>query len=120
MLRPMKPPRKTLRRPARRTRRAIDESAARALARALTAVRRPAEMRRMMDEILTPAEVRDLSLRWKLLHMLCRGMTQRAISGALGVSLCKITRGSRVLKGKRSVAARLLRRGSGAPGRTCG
>ena len=48
--------------------------------------------------LLTPTERQRIALRWKLVCLLEEGMTQRAIAAELGVSLCKITRGSRELK----------------------
>lgn len=48
--------------------------------------------------LLTPRERGRLALRWRLVCMLRQGLTQREISRLLGVSLCKITRGSRELK----------------------
>jgi len=48
--------------------------------------------------ILTPRELDDLSSRWELVKRLRRGDSQRSIARDLGVSLCKITRGSRELK----------------------
>ncbi len=48
--------------------------------------------------LLTAREREKIALRWKLVELLERGMTQRAIAAELGVSLCKITRGSRELK----------------------
>jgi TrpR family transcriptional regulator, trp operon repressor len=65
-------------------------------------------MRRFCEEILTPAERRTLGLRWRLLEMLSEGVPQRTIAASLGVSLCKITRGSRILKRKDSAVRRIL------------
>ena len=48
--------------------------------------------------LLTPAETADIAGRWALVKALYRGKTQREIAKELGVSLCKITRGSRELK----------------------
>ncbi len=48
--------------------------------------------------LLTPPEREKIALRWKLVCMLEQGVTQRAIASELGVSLCKITRGSHELK----------------------
>ncbi|MBN1533503.1 MAG: helix-turn-helix domain-containing protein [Spirochaetes bacterium] len=53
---------------------------------------------RFLSSFLTPKELNELSLRWELVKMLDRGMTQRKIAERLGISLCKITRGSRELK----------------------
>jgi TrpR family trp operon transcriptional repressor len=52
--------------------------------------------------LLTPKEVDEISLRWELVKLLDEGMPQRKISEKLGVSLCKITRGSKELKKKGS------------------
>jgi TrpR family trp operon transcriptional repressor len=42
------------------------------------------------------------------MEMLRRGHSQRDIASRLGVSLCKITRGSKVLKTSGSVSNRIL------------
>ena len=81
-----------------------------AVARVLAGIRDPQRMRRFMGEIMTPAEMHDLGLRWRLLQGLQAGDSQRQIAGELGVSLCKITRGSRILKQPGSVTATILRK----------
>ena len=60
------------------------------------------------EEIFTPSELSDLSLRWKLLKDLHAGMTQRKIAEKYGISLCKITRGSKILKDKKSFVKKVL------------
>jgi TrpR family trp operon transcriptional repressor len=69
----------------------------------------PEEMRSFIEEILTPKEIQDLALRWKLLQELDRGETQRSIASRYGISLCKITRGSKILKNDQSVIKKYLR-----------
>jgi TrpR family trp operon transcriptional repressor len=64
----------------------------------------PEQMRAFLKEILTPAECRDLSLRWELMKMLEAGVPQRQIAHELGVSLCKITRGAKILKQDHSIS----------------
>ncbi len=81
-----------------------------AVARILAGIRDPQKIRRFMNEIMTPAEIHDLGLRWRLLQGLHAGASQRQIAGKLGVSLCKITRGSRILKQPGSVTAMILRK----------
>ena len=82
----------------------------RAVAKLFAAVRGAADMGRLLDEMLTPAEVRDLALRWRLVQRLHAGVPQRRIASELGISLCKITRGSRILKRPDGVVRRLLDR----------
>lgn len=69
----------------------------------------PEEMDRFLGEILTEAERHDLALRWQLMEMLESGMSQREVASKLGISLCKITRGSRVLKQRDSVCRSLIK-----------
>ena len=53
-----------------------------------------------LEALLTPSERARIDLRWRLVCMLASGMPQREISKNLGISLCKITRGSRELKSR--------------------
>ncbi len=66
------------------------------------------QMRKLLDELLTNAEREDLSLRWNLMNQLYQGTSQREIASQLGISLCKITRGSRILKDPNSYCRSLL------------
>ncbi len=63
----------------------------------------------LFEDLFTPGELADLSLRWKLLKELDQGMTQRKIAEKYGISLCKITRGSKILKNKNSMVHQLLK-----------
>jgi len=87
-------------------------SARQALATALVSITDRAEMEFFLAELLTHGELCDVSLRWRLLELLAEGMPQRKIAEALKISLCKITRGARILKTKRSVARQLLLKAS--------
>jgi TrpR family transcriptional regulator, trp operon repressor len=51
-----------------------------------------------LKSILTKNEADEISSRWELVKLLHEGMSQRKIAERLGLSLCKITRGSRELK----------------------
>jgi len=51
-----------------------------------------------LKSLLTESEVKEVSSRWELVKLLNNGMSQRKISEKLGLSLCKITRGSKELK----------------------
>jgi len=60
------------------------------------------------DEILTPTEKNNLHLRWKLLKALHQKKTQREIATNFKISLCKITRGSKILKTPQSAVKTIL------------
>jgi TrpR family trp operon transcriptional repressor len=75
-----------------------DEAELRDLAGVLARMGRAEEIHEVLHALLTPREREKITLRWKLVCMLEKGMTQRAIAAELGVSLCKITRGSHELK----------------------
>jgi TrpR family trp operon transcriptional repressor len=79
-----------------------------ALAAALVAISDPDEMEAFLEELLTRGELCDVTLRWRLLELLTQGVSQRKIAEDLQISLCKITRGSRILKNKNSISCKLL------------
>ncbi len=85
-----------------------DRQAFKKIAEILALIHEPDEMCAFLDELLTPAEVHDIALRWKLLHLLADGVSQRKIAEDLKISLCKITRGSKILKQQGAVTTRLL------------
>ena len=60
-------------------------------------------------EILTKSEFETLSKRWRILKMLKEGKSQREIAKELKVSLCKVTRGAKILKNKNSVITKILK-----------
>ena len=66
------------------------------------------EVEQFLNEILTESEIETLSKRWRILNLLKDGVSQREIAKDLGVSLCKITRGSRLLKNENSITAKFL------------
>ncbi|MDR2500838.1 MAG: trp operon repressor [Treponema sp.] len=59
--------------------------------------------------LLTPAETADIAARWALVKALEQKVPQREIAKNLGLSLCKITRGSRELKKTGSAFEKMLR-----------
>jgi TrpR family trp operon transcriptional repressor len=59
--------------------------------------------------LLSRNEAKEIAGRWELVKLLDSGMSQRKISQRLGMSLCKITRGSRELKKERSAFKRVIR-----------
>ena len=67
-----------------------------------------AEIIAFFKELLTESEIETLSKRWCILKMLANGVTQREIAKNLGVSLCKVTRGAKILKNKNSSLVKYL------------
>ena len=55
-----------------------------------------------LHRLLTPKELHSVASRWALVKLIKQGMSQRKIAEELGLSLCKITRGSRELKAENS------------------
>lgn len=80
------------------------------LTRILAGMTDPSEMEKFLREILTEKEISDLRLRWQLLKELHAGDPQRKIAAKHGISLCKITRGSRILKAEDSICASILKK----------
>lgn len=74
-------------------------------------IREPDQMHRFLAEVLTPSEHRDLALRWELMRRLKQGIPQRQIARELGISLCKITRGAKILKQDHSISKHYLSTG---------
>lgn len=58
--------------------------------------------------LCTSAEIKDFANRWLLVKEIDRGATQREIAKEFGMSLCKITRGSRELRKPDSAFRKML------------
>lgn len=69
-----------------------------------------AEITAFFKELLTESEIETLSKRWRILGMLKQGYTQREIAKELQVSLCKVTRGAKIMKDGTSTLARYLKK----------
>ena len=78
------------------------------ISKAMRQLKSDNEARSFLEEILTKAELADISKRWRILKMLNEGYTQREIAKILNVSLCKITRGSQIKKEKNAVSRKYL------------
>jgi TrpR family trp operon transcriptional repressor len=72
------------------------------IARVLAEIREAVTIEHLLRELLTESEAEKLSLRWDIVRFLSEGRSQRTVARQLGVSLCKITRGARELKKRRS------------------
>lgn len=78
------------------------------LYRLINSLRTVKEVKNLFHELLTESEIDILSKRWRILNMLKDGYTQREIAKDLNVSLCKVTRGSKILKDKTAIVTKML------------
>ena len=58
--------------------------------------------------LLTPSETADIAARWALVKALDQKIPQREIAKILGISLCKITRGSKEMKNPNQAFQKML------------
>ncbi len=78
------------------------------LSLALSRADDPVLIREFLQSLLTPNEVQEVSFRWALVSLIEEGMSQRNIAKKLGLSLCKITRGSKELQKEDSPFAAMI------------
>src|SRR5688500_2799466 len=62
------------------------------------AIENEQEAEDLLKDILTPQELESLAERWQEVQLLAKGIPQRTIAEDLGISITKITRGSRTLR----------------------
>jgi TrpR family trp operon transcriptional repressor len=70
-------------------------------------------LEQFLDDLLTPQELEDVSIRWEIVKRLHRGETHRAIADNLGVGIATVTRGSRELRDAQGGFAKVLKKYSG-------
>jgi Trp operon repressor len=68
------------------------------LAMLFASVRSPREAEMLLGDIATSAERAAFAERWQLIQLLASGMTQRDVARKLGLSISKVTRGSKALQ----------------------
>ena len=78
------------------------------LASALAEAEDPLLIKDFLCRLLSPAEVADVAARWALVKALEQKTPQREIAKTLGLSLCKITRGSREMKNPSQAFQKML------------
>lgn len=66
------------------------------------------EIYKLLNELLSESELDVLSKRWRIVKMLKAGHTQREIAKELNVSLCKVTRGAKILKDKKAIVSKFI------------
>ncbi len=80
------------------------------IAKAIKQLKQEEDIAKLITELLTDNELRDLENRWLLMEALNNGSKQRDIAKEFGISLCKITRGSKLLKDETSVVGKLIKK----------
>ncbi|MBL8966889.1 MAG: transcriptional regulator [Spirochaetaceae bacterium] len=78
------------------------------MSRALASAQDAELIEGFLFSLFTPSEADEIAKRWALVKDLAEGTPQREIAKELGLSLCKITRGSRELKKEGSPFKRML------------
>lgn len=68
------------------------------LYRLFSSIESEKEAKMLLEDMFTPQEMASLCERWQLIQELHKGTAQRDIAKKLGVSISKITRGSRMLQ----------------------
>ncbi len=68
----------------------------------------PSLVEEFLYSLFTSSEADEIAKRWALVKQIANGRPQREIAKDLGLSLCKITRGSRELKKESSAFKRML------------
>ncbi|MDR0312529.1 MAG: trp operon repressor [Treponema sp.] len=81
------------------------------LALALAKTKEPLLIKDFLRRLLTPAEAADIAARWALVKALEQKIPQREIARILGLSLCKITRGSKEMKNPDQAFQKMLKAG---------
>ncbi|MCL2843914.1 MAG: trp operon repressor [Chitinivibrionia bacterium] len=84
------------------------------IVQALCQINGEEKMSAFLDEILTEAEKKSIYARWELMLRLKKGETHRKIASDLQMSLCKITRGNKILKNNQSITNTLFKKESEA------
>lgn len=79
------------------------------LIRIISEISHESEIEGLLSELLTPQELKNVTMRWQILKELFLGEPQRAIAARHKISLCKITRGSKILKKDNSITAKLIK-----------
>lgn len=76
----------------------IDPKAQKDLYELFCSIDDPKEAKMLLADLLTPNELESVAERWQEIQLLAKGIMQREISKKLGISISKVTRGSRMLQ----------------------
>lgn len=68
------------------------------IATVFASINNPKEFEYLLVDILTPSEIEMLGERWETCKLIAQDKPHREIAKKLGISISKVTRGSRVMK----------------------
>lgn len=75
-----------------------DQQSITTLSKLLASISDPKEMESFLRVLLTPAELHEVPQRLRIMRRLLEKVPQRRIAQEIQGSLCKVTRGSKMLK----------------------
>ena len=78
------------------------------ISKLINLIKNKEEIEKFFFEIFTENELKTLSKRLRIMELLAQNVTQREIAQELNVSLCKVTRGAKILKNKHAITTRFL------------
>jgi|GEM_PF-604525 len=73
------------------------------------ATQEPGMLKKVLSDILTPAELREMSARWQIVKHLAKGESHRAIGMDLHISIATVARGAKALAGTSGGFREMLR-----------
>ena len=76
----------------------------------IAALKGTKETELLLTDMLTPQELDTIAERWQEIQLLAKGLPQRTIAEKLGISISKITRGSRVLQHGNGAFVKMLKK----------
>lgn len=68
------------------------------LLRVFAGLRDPAAIALVLEDLLTPAEIRSIRERWAIIQQLAAGRTQREVRDEVGVAIATVSRGAQQLR----------------------
>lgn len=68
------------------------------LLRVLAHLRDPEAIQNLVNDLLTPAELKSVGERWSIVNHLAAGRTQREVRDELGVAIATVSRGAHQLR----------------------
>lgn len=65
---------------------------------AFTNLRTTTDVEQLMKDLLTPHELKAVAERWQIVKSISEGVPHRKIAGEIGISIAKVTRGSKAMR----------------------